>query len=745
MTHRSAKLLLALVLLGFFGPPLLRGEVIFAHDNGVEMGLAPTPETAGGSSRKLSDQSSIYLPTLQIQLRGNGSGWLSTWNPHAELGRPTTQVSGFSKAFVLTHIFSLFSTDPFTVYTWLAIAAVVLSASFAYGLLRALALHPAACLAGSLWLGMGVTVVFWLTFVLLIWGICWTLALLWAVTLYLRRPGWGSWVFAAFSVHALLLTAYPQHIIWQGYLVAGYVGVSLVRGGGGFAPSAKRAAMLAGAALVGVVSVAPVYLDLLMTTQRSARLHADASFFLAALPTLHGARDLAVYLLQVVDPFWLGNPIRDAYPTSFDGVCLSPMVAGLLLLSFTGGWPRRVWPAHLFVVGTLAMTLSPALFRIGVEFFGLRVSRFDPLAAALIPAAVLAAWAADQVIRRGVGNRGVAIASVGAPLMIAAIGAAVSPHPIDGANAAMGVSLGVGTAAFVWLRSPALLVIVATVGTFHYALPQQLLRTPGEIHLDSPLVQTVRLATQGRSRFALVGENIRSLLPPNQEGLLGLRSIHSYNSLSARLYQSWVSEVSDRGTAVLGRHFRAISNPDRLGGPEFSYAGVGALLSARELTPPLVGDRLLAAGDGGVYRVARPPLLDAQLVAFRDLDGQSATIDGVLHDAPRLESHRSLDRDDHLVFTLTAAPEPTLLFVSQQYHPDWVASAVGREIPTAIVNGFFQGVFVPAGTSQVDLRFRPLATLSWLPQLLFAAAVLGGMIHWTLARHRGGGRGASGS
>ncbi|MCH8926231.1 MAG: hypothetical protein IH924_08885 [Proteobacteria bacterium] len=39
MTHRHAQLLLAFVLLAYFGPPLLRGEVIFVHDNRIEMGV----------------------------------------------------------------------------------------------------------------------------------------------------------------------------------------------------------------------------------------------------------------------------------------------------------------------------------------------------------------------------------------------------------------------------------------------------------------------------------------------------------------------------------------------------------------------------------------------------------------------------------------------------------------------------------------------------------------------------------
>ena len=77
--------------------------------------------------------------------------------------------------------------------------------------------------------------------------------------------------------------------------------------------------------------------------------------------------------------------------------------------------------------------------------------------------------------------------------------------------------------------------------------------------------------------------------------------------------------------------------------------------------------------------------------------------------------------DDFQKIQLTASPEETLLFVSQQYHPAWSATADQGPLRTVLVNGFYQGVIVPPMTPKVELSFRPFVLWSWLPQLFFAA------------------------
>jgi hypothetical protein len=77
--------------------------------------------------------------------------------------------------------------------------------------------------------------------------------------------------------------------------------------------------------------------------------------------------------------------------------------------------------------------------------------------------------------------------------------------------------------------------------------------------------------------------------------------------------------------------------------------------------------------------------------------------------------------DDYENIRVTAWPKETLLFVSQQYHSAWRATAGRRLLRTVRVNQFYQGVLIPPMIGDVELSFHPLVLWSWVPQLFFAA------------------------
>ena len=71
-----------------------------------------------------------------------------------------------------------------------------------------------------------------------------------------------------------------------------------------------------------------------------------------------------------------------------------------------------------------------------------------------------------------------------------------------------------------------------------------------------------------------------------------------------------------------------------------------------------------------------------------------------------------------------------LLVLSNIYYPGWRAQLDGQPVEIQRVNGIFQGVFLPAGQHQVDLRFEP-ASFQWgiwisLAGLLVAAGFVAG-------------------
>src|SRR5205814_4049918 len=152
---------------------------------------------------------------------------------------------------------------------------------------------------------------------------------------------------------------------------------------------------------IGFACAAPVYADLALDAARSSRGTPDPAFFLPVLPEIQGPRDLALFFAQVFDAFWRGNPARSSYPGPFNGVCLGPLFAGLLLMSWLeGGW-RRAGPWLAFVLVCVALTLWPAGYLFGVRHLGLSFSRFVPLAAAWIPMICAASIGLDRVLRIG--------------------------------------------------------------------------------------------------------------------------------------------------------------------------------------------------------------------------------------------------------------------------------------------------------------------------------------------------------
>ena len=55
----------------------------------------------------------------------------------------------------------------------------------------------------------------------------------------------------------------------------------------------------------------------------------------------------------------------------------------------------------------------------------------------------------------------------------------------------------------------------------------------------------------------------------------------------------------------------------------------------------------------------------------------------------------------------TDAATPTMLVLSETWHPGWRATVNSAPQPVELVNDFQRGVLVPAGAAAVDLTFAP--------------------------------------
>jgi hypothetical protein len=247
---------------------------------------------------------------------------------------------------------------------------------------------------------------------------------------------------------------------------------------------------------------------------------------------------------------------------------------------------------------------------------------------------------------------------------------------------------------------------------------------PAQITRTSPLVEKVRANLPSGSRFAVAAPGL-SVLPPNLNATLGLASAHSYNSLSSRRYHKLINALGGK-VQTYGRWNRAIS-PD-YGSAMFWMSNIGLMLSPTKLAHEnleylgeesgvklykvisRMGDSLQITPQGGIgvdgLQVADPRLL------------------------PRHAPYKQLDQGDLLEFEVT--PEaPSVLVLSQKFHRDWQAQVLEQSawIPakTTVINGVFQGVFLPQDTRRVRLEFKPYARYAWIAHVfwLFLLALLG--------------------
>lgn len=721
MSLRLAFLLILGTFALLFSRVLFRAEVIFPHDNALEAGVRVEGPDVPLSNRKFSDASSAFIPEFANNLSANHKGWLNAWNPHVGLGRPAFQVSGLSRAYVLTNLLSAWTSDPFVLYTLLVLLTVGLTSCFGLLFLRALGIHPVACAVGALGLGFSTMTMYWLTFVMFLSAICWSVCLLWLITEFTGKSSWPAALGLAFATYSLLLTGYPQMTILLAYMIVAY---TLTRLGMMRSPLREKfwkALALFGCAGFGVLAALPVYLDLFATARDSARLSGVGdSFFLASLPPHHGIREIAGFVATIFDWSWLGNAISPAFPEPFNGLSFTPVFGSLVWLSFLLKSRRELWFWQVFLLVCLAGTIIPSLYLFAVHHLGFGFSRIQVLSGAIVPGFVLSAYAVDAVlrgkIRLTIGTGAWLLLPLAGEMIVALIVWRQTPLlPLAiGATLLLVLAL---LAAIFWRSIPVFLGI-AVFSVFFYGRPLILSRPLSSIQRSSPLVKALK-EHAGGTRFAIAGPGIGKELPPNEEALFGLTSINSYNSLSSRGYQELVRRWSDVGTDTYGRYFKIINPEMALTDPAFRLANVGIVLSGQ----PLLSSGLTRVTEiSGItfYRTLVAPVGLRQTSSYRILSGGDIEMDSPSAER-NLPLRREEDMDDFQKIQVTASPEETLLFVSQQYHPAWLATADQGPLRTVLVNGFYQGVIVPPLTTKVELSFRPFVLWSWLPQLFFAA------------------------
>ena len=733
LSYQRAFLILLLLHIIFFSPVLFQGSVIYHHSNFQAVTGQLDTIDPYRSHPKFSDQSSVYIPEIAQLLNKQTKNWLSTWNPYVQLGRPLYHISGFSRAFLLTHILSFGIQNPFRLYTALVVITVALTGAFFFSYLKTLSRSPIACLVASSGLSLGTYMTYWSSFVMFLAPICWGCGLLWITTEFYREPSWKKGLGISFFSYSLLLTGYPQFIVLIGYTVAINLVAQIWHYPLSWQQRSVRFVSIGIIGLTGAIAASPVYLDLIVAAQRSARLSVSNDFFLKVLPDLSTIHESLRFMSAISDPFLFGNPLALSYPLSFyNGISLSPLYTGLLLITTVSltesltKW-RRLLHWYILIFACFLGTVFPGIYLLAVQHLGFNLSRFLPLTGAIIPAFILSAYAVDILLKKEEASTKIKpkitlilLISIGVLfLLIGWIVNTQNDPSIDINFLILSAIFLVGLIFVNQFQASWLLVLLTALNVFTYSFQLTMYRPLESIFVNSPLIEMVHRYTADGSRYAFMGTKpVRTLLAPNQEALLGLRSIHSYDSLSSLQYQRAVAQWSDTGTSVYGRYFSSLDNPEKLKADSFQQSGVSLLLSSNRLN--LDGFQIVdEVSNIKFYQREQPPVLKRQTLDFQEvISGEVRSSLSPLQDAS-LEVIEA--KDDYLKIKVASEAQRSLLFLSQQYHPQWqVTDDRSNLLQPVKINDFYQGVIIPPNTQSVELRFKPFVLWSLLPQVLYS-------------------------
>ncbi len=717
--YGSAFLAYLLFFVALFSPYLLGGKFIIPFRPSIELGDTTAP-AEGIENVKFGDYMTAFVPEVNHHLTGARSGWLATWDDQNEFGRPSF-VSGFSPAYFPSWILQKFIKDPFRFITVLSLGLIFLTGLFCLLLMKEMGFTPVAGFVAAWSLSTAPIMIYWLAFPMFPATLCWTTGILFAVLRLSRGRDMAAWGILSFCTYSALMTAYPMSLLLHAYIILGYFAYRMfsIWKNDGISPALSFSARCGSAVILGVACSLPAYIDLLHAALESARLGADTSFFTAHLPDLSSIKAVIHFLSLRTFPQVFGNPITQAYPFHYNGLSLTPVLLFLIIMALPGrtcrshGW----WTtAGLF----FCLAVIKPLYVFGVNHLGFNLSAVNPLGVLPIPLAIISAFGAEAVVRRldpaKLRRRAVIAASVSVVMLLLALGYAfsqgISPNWL---SFSLIIAVFVFLVGWAFAGNTGFLAASLILAALCCSRPLLLMRGADEIRLSSPLVESIRANLPEGSRYAVVDG--LPILHPNFNSMLGLPSIHSYNSISAKRYHELIRSLGGEAN-VYGRYNDKVS-------PDFTKAAfwmsnIGLVLAVK----PLESDELIPLGQ--TERVWLHRVKSTMGSYLRISVPYDFSPGGLVLEEPRglnsMEVRKTIDRGDFLEFDTPGEGASTLV-LSQKYHKDWSSSALVGEswIPVEAfsVNGFFQGISIPEGARKVRLSFEPMIRYAWVGHVFF--------------------------
>lgn len=729
LTFRSALLIYAALFFVLIHPFWMFGEVVAPYPLAAETGPSRTP-SAYVENGKFFDYWHFFVPEIQSHVQAPRSGWLALWTSSNELGRPLYH-GGFSGAYSPMWVLAKITGNPSRLLTLASLGLCFFAGLFLMLLCRELSLDPLAGLISGASVAAAPMMMYWLTFPMFLATICWTAGALYALTRLARRIDLVGGGVLAFSCYSLMMTAFPQSVVYHAYLLTGYLlwTVHRLRKSAGTAVAIRYLVAVGIFGVAGILLSAPNILDIARTASHSARLAPDMSFFMATLPTIDSIAALMRTFAIGTFPEITANPVSPSFPLPYDGLSITPVILFLALLGLLRCL-RQTWGWWLAIVVVCAFAFVHPLYAFGVRHLGFNLSRDNPLETIVLPLAIISAYgvnalAAHAPLRTAAGKLSILGTTASLVAVLCFYWMAGMTIRWDIAAAMLTVILLLAGCLAGSLRSLALIAALVVTGACT-AFPLMLRQPATGLVRNSDLAKRVVAATPAGTRSALIAPGPDVLLP-NSNTLFGIASVHSYDSLSSRRYQALVRELGGE-TEQYGR-WNGMVAPD-FGSHVFWMSNIGLVISPA----PILHRNLESIGMEGTLQLYR--VRDSMGCCLQSPMAQKAGTDGIASTTREgIRPVKTSDQGDLLEFEVHNYPDTeSVLILSQQYHEDWRASVrtasgwqAGRAVP---VNGVFQGVVIPAGSEMVRLQFMPFVRFAWIAHVFWLVVIFMAVLNY---------------
>jgi hypothetical protein len=762
--HRSAALLLALVVLAYLWPALIAGRVLtptaLLYLEPLWQGVAPS-EVHRWINPDLGDVVFGYYPWDLLARQLLRAGTFPAWNPYAFGGTPlwaNVQVAWLS---------------PFSLPLW------ILPLNYGLGVAAALKLWCAGfgtyLLARELRLGFWPAIVAGVAFALCSFNVVW-LSYGVFVSVAAMLP-WAIWLTERIARHGRSADGWWLAVVIGVAFAGGHPGTQVHLLGAtalyalarmallpdaGRRERVGRLALAAGAAVVGVALAAIV----LLPAQLAAHDTVGAAARMHGAPTFAGSQMPADVARSVLFPEWWGRPS--------EGVTLGPHAAfyrertfyagamtavlALVALVAPGAWRRKAPFALLGCLGLAVALRTPGLYDVVVRLPG-----FDRIQNArihlwlLLALAVLAAFGLQHVVdaraRLGRAWSALAAALLAGVLAIVAVGPAAGTwwsavqHMTRRGRTADADTLALASVLWWllfavvlagllllvrrWPRRGALAVaLVVALDLLHAAHGYQPM--PPASNVVPPRTPAIAFLQRHRDAGRMTGVGV---VPADITTVYGLHDVVGFDApfptfRFARLLQMTIppgptasglefSELSARIYGLLGARHLLFPPGVRMQDPDLrlAYDGAEATIYTNELQAPRAfvpaSVRLVASGDEESATIA-----EAAFDPRREATVRRSELAGRPPPARGRGSARVVAETNASVTIRATLAQRGLVVLGDTWGAGWSVEVDGRPAHAFPANAVLRGVVVPTGTHEVAWRYR-------VPGLRAGAAISG--------------------